>query len=858
MTMKNIVCDSITACLEGRENTDSIFPFLWVHGESHERLQEEIDAIYNCGIWEFCVESRTHEQFCEEQWWDDFTFILEYAASKNMRVWLLDDKHFPTGYANGAIEKKYPHLRRKRIRIAFVDVAGPVEDAGIMLPPMDCDETVLSVISYLRTGIDEDVDGESGIILTEKLQDNLLFWNVPKGVWRIFYIIRTERGPGHFRNYIDMCDADSCKVMLTEIYEPHYAHYKKFFGNTFRGFFSDEPCFGNTMGGFSIDTLGTPSLVLSWRADMIQLIAKKMNISENEAELQIPGLWFNVTNKTASIRLAYMDIVTQLYRDNFSTMLGDWCKERNVMYIGHVNESTRARFGFGSGHFFRSMEGQDMAGMDVVLNCIRPGIVSMSHSCTASVGVVRNPDFNHYTLGRMAASSARLDSKKQGRVMCEIFGAFGWAEGLPMMKYLTDLMMVSGVNHFVPHAFSARTEDPDSPPHFYNGGRNPQYFGFKKLMEYMGRMCTVLRAGSSCAELAVYFNIESDCCGSECIELDSIAAVLGKAHIDYDFVPMDYLLEATESSGKLSVRDCVYKALIVPYGKVIPDALCQKLNLLSSKGVPVIYAGGKPLENEYGNKIKLHGEPVSLDILPEFVMRKDVNTMEFSKIFPNLRTLHLKEAQDDLYFFFNPDLYETVDTQIQFTDFPAITAYDAWHNCVYGIHGNGDWYPLVLQPGCSVLWCVRKKGVVLPKKVAQTWTSFLPEQVKVTLEEQGSTLFEKELSGKDAFKNYARMFPKFGGIIRYEFDCEKDIQAIKLGMVGEVSHLWVDGIDMGTEIDNPHIFTVSNFMPGVVHKIVVEVAVNQGYKYRDAVFSSHLPMKPMGVAGPIEIVEAKI
>ena len=76
--------------------------------------------------------------------------------------------------------------------------------------------------------------------------------------------------------------------------------------------------------------------------------------------------------------------------------------------------------------------------------------------------------------------------------MCEIFGAYGWAEGVKMMKWLTDFMLVRGINCFVPHAFSMRFPDPDCPPHFYARGRNPQFRAFGVLMQYMNRMSHIL------------------------------------------------------------------------------------------------------------------------------------------------------------------------------------------------------------------------------------------------------------------------------------------------------------------------------------------------------------------------------
>lgn len=65
---------------------------------------------------------------------------------------------------------------------------------------------------------------------------------------------------------------------------------------------------------------------------------------------------------------------------------------------------------------------------------------------------------------------------KKGRALCEVFGAYGWAEGLKLMKWLLDHMLVNGINYFVPHAFSMKDfPDPDCPPHFYARGMNPQF-----------------------------------------------------------------------------------------------------------------------------------------------------------------------------------------------------------------------------------------------------------------------------------------------------------------------------------------------------------------------------------------------
>ena len=95
----------ISDLLHGRGD-NYILPFFWQHGEDADTLIAEIDAIEKSGIKALCVESRTHEQFCEDGWWETMDLILSECESRDMKVWILDDKHFPSGYANGIIPKK--------------------------------------------------------------------------------------------------------------------------------------------------------------------------------------------------------------------------------------------------------------------------------------------------------------------------------------------------------------------------------------------------------------------------------------------------------------------------------------------------------------------------------------------------------------------------------------------------------------------------------------------------------------------------------------------------------------------------------------------------------------------------------
>ena len=94
----------LQALLQGK-CTSHILPFLWMKGEDNETIGKELDKIEKCGIREVCLESRPHPDFCGPKWWENLDFICAEAEKRGLRLWILDDKKFPTGYANGGFEK---------------------------------------------------------------------------------------------------------------------------------------------------------------------------------------------------------------------------------------------------------------------------------------------------------------------------------------------------------------------------------------------------------------------------------------------------------------------------------------------------------------------------------------------------------------------------------------------------------------------------------------------------------------------------------------------------------------------------------------------------------------------------------
>ncbi len=856
----------IKECLGNRQDS-YILPFLWLHGEPKERIREEILAIKNSGIKEFCAESRPYEKFCCDEWWEDFGFILKTARELDMGVWLLDDRAFPTGYANGYLEKEEnAHLRKKLIREIQVDAQGPTKCAKFYVGGRVFEgEQVISItaIRYKKNEKGEGLDYKTAVDLTDKLKDGMVYWDVPKGNWRVCVTVKTRifaHRDDRFFYYIDMLSRESCHAMIDAIYQPHYEHFKEYFGTTFRGFFSDEPGFLNVLFTYE-NKLGIMESSYPWREDLPRLIAESAGISEKEAWLYLPALWEDFGEVTHLMRAHYMEAVTKLYQENFSYQLGDWCREHGVQYIGHVIEDMGAhtRLGYGSGHYFRALDGQDMGGIDIVLMQDIPGISNNIHRAPLADGGAADPAFFRYTLPKLASSHAHIQPLKKNRAMCEIFGAFGWAEGLPFMKGLADIMLASGINYFVPHAFSPKEEDTDCPPHFYNGGKNVQFPLFGRLMAYMGRCSHVLSGGKHKADVAVFYNAEGEWSGGEYELFYDVCRTLTQNNIDFDIIPLDTLVkDAVIEGGKLYVNGEDYGALIVSKCEMLPENCVLTLDKLSSSGLPVIFVNGIVKKTAEGTQLPLQAmsfERVTLKGLPKNLRERGACQLECTgEGAESLRFYHVQREKKDLYLFSNEDVLGSINLQIKLKQAGECLIYEPWDNKCYKSETKDGILDLVLENG-NLLFVVF--GDEIPKDIPymkrESWRMKCNILFDVSLLEEckdepqliakASSLFDITAPDK---------CPEYSGKVIYEgsFEAEDGFDVIDLGQVGEVAEVWLNGTYLGARINAPYKFSMKGAIKEGENKLKVEVTSGLGHRRRDWL-SSYMQISPTGLLGDI-------
>lgn len=180
--------------IEKQDISSYIAPLFWQHGENEEILREEIYQMSKNGISSFIVESRKHPNFLGEKWWNDLDIIIDEAKKRKMKVWLFDDRAFPSGFANGKIRDCYPEYLKIYLRERHIDAIGPIKGSSFIINAwIEKTENLVGVTAARRVDGKDQIDGNTFIDLTHNIIDGILYWDVPEGDWRILYLSQLEK-----------------------------------------------------------------------------------------------------------------------------------------------------------------------------------------------------------------------------------------------------------------------------------------------------------------------------------------------------------------------------------------------------------------------------------------------------------------------------------------------------------------------------------------------------------------------------------------------------------------------------------------------------------------------------------------
>jgi len=821
-----------------------LMPFFWQHGSSEETLREYMGKIYACGIRAVCLESRPHPDFAGEQWWRDVDVIMEEAKKRSMKVWILDDSHFPTGFANGAVRNAPDRLKRWYLREFMLRVDGPLEGNHFRVMENSADKPAgdEKKLQAVVLGKREEKNGKVRYVerkdLTGQVHDGWLDAAIPEGRYCLFIYTMEKGAASMAAEDISFLDKDSVRILIDTVYGPHFQHYAAEFGKTFAGFFSDEPGFYNNAGGnpYALGRIGD-AMPLPWTEE----VKNRLCHDGKDTDLLV-GLFHDCGGLEKDVRFRYMDIVTRMYEYNFSCQIGEWCDRHGVEYIGHVLEDGELNYnlGPGTGHYFRAMQGQHMAGVDAVLNDLRPDIDYDGW------------EFYHYSLPILAASCAHQSERMKGRTMCELFGAYGWSEGLTLMKWIADDFLVNGINHFVPHAFSEQSfPDPDCPPHFYAHGNNPQYPYMHVLFNYMNRACHLLNGGKAAVDTAIFYPAEGNWTG-QYKPFGNIGKICLQHQIPYEVLCMDRLRTAEIRDGMIIAGDAQYRHLFVDSIESLPHEYLEIFSAFSRKGAHILFVGRRPSDYE-GREAKADIPLIrEEDILPMLEQGRECRTETFLKW---LRFYHYRQENVDIFMLFNSSMLYEADTMVSLPLSDKTVCYhcaeDRWSVPKTDVSGR---FRLHLAKG-ETLFFITGTGEEIPE--VQTEATDCEEKVLQTEFEVSAAPFDKpdqfvHVMTTRVLEDIFRWKNNFSGRIRYEAAFEGMAHRLDLGECHDAVEVLINGQSAGTRIGYPYIFELDHLTHEGTNTLCIETATTLGNAMQDR-FSMGRPFEPCGVLGPVRM-----
>lgn len=528
-------------------------PLFWLHGdESKELLEMYVGKVAEGGNGCFTTESRPHSDWLGEGWWRDLAICLEAAKQHGLKMWIFDEKWWPSGEVGGKVPPEYGC---KRLVMKTVDVTGPAQ-----LAEADwVSENHVATLAGLVT--DAGIDGSSLADLTGAVVDGKLTWEAPAGNWRVMGF---SWAPSRGRIVVDGASRDCVDWYLRTVYQPHYDRFPDDFGKDIAGFFFDEP-----------ETHG------DWGTEVFPVLAERGADWKKALVAWKAGL---AGEEQAAAKYQYQDALAEAWGRTMYGGISQWCREHGVVSIGHFLEHRDCYLNpdLCAGNMFQVMKYTDFGGIDAVFAQFAMG-KRVAHDAPC------------WQTPKLGSSISHIYGKKDDIAMVEIFGARGQDLTYPEMKWWTDHMHVSGVSFLIPHSFNPRSPyDTDCPPYFYNNGFEPRWPLYRVFADYTSRLSVMLTGGRHVCPVALLFLGGSYHAG-ESVRPEFMSEALQDALYDCDWMPYEVLeMDATVDGNALRLREESYRILIVPPVEVIPAGALEKAKAFFDAGGIVVGYGFLP------------------------------------------------------------------------------------------------------------------------------------------------------------------------------------------------------------------------------------------------------------------------
>lgn len=522
----------------------------WQGNMDKKQICSDLDSIKSKGFKAVIFEAGYHLpfQYLSDEWFKAIrTGVLE-AKKRGMKVWIIDEGKYPSGFAGGKFSKERPDLRMQALLIAeTIEVK-----RGESLKDRKVPAEVISAVAVSSSGAPN---------RTVKIENETIHFTAGLDDWKILLVrsdfktsvtraVNNPKGGKDATNSLcDYLNPLAVKQFIAWTHEQYKKYLGKELGTTVLGFRGDEPDYG----------------YMPWTPAIIQTFKDQKGYD--------PTPWLASfftplpTLQEQQVKADYWDVWSRMFAVNFFQQQADWCEENGVAHITHLNKDDHMPTCIKvSGDFFRTLSKVQIPGIDAIWNQIWPDTVN--------------------NFPKLAASVSHVYGKP--RAFSESFAAYYTSPSIPQAKYVVDYQIARGINFFEFMFW----------PSGNKGNNWMSAPGMKGLNEYTNRTTYLMSQGKPGARIAMYYPTSTIWLGNKQVDEDitSLSQQLLTRQRDFDLVGDDAFTEAlTIGPGYLENKSGQrYYTLIIPSSDVLSASAWTKIEEFAARGGKVLFWGRKP------------------------------------------------------------------------------------------------------------------------------------------------------------------------------------------------------------------------------------------------------------------------
>ncbi len=321
-----------------------------------ETIRHDLDSIKTKGFRSVIFEAgyRLPYEYLSEGWFEGIRTGVMEAKARGLKVWIIDEGKYPSGFAGGKFTRERPELRMKAVvAVDTVHVA-----KGAVLRDQAASPRALSAVAVSRSGAPNRtvplVDGKFSF--TAGLDEwDIVFAGTDYRTGQTRAVNNPTGGKDTSNSICDYLSPEAVRQFIDWTHEQYKKYLGDEFGKTVLGFRGDEPDFAYTPW--------TPKMVEEFKArkgyDPTPWLASLLTRTQTVRERRF--------------RADYWDVWSELFATNFFQQQAEWCAENGLAHITHLNNDHNMPVCIrAEGNFFRDLSRVQVPGVDAIWNQIWP------------------------------------------------------------------------------------------------------------------------------------------------------------------------------------------------------------------------------------------------------------------------------------------------------------------------------------------------------------------------------------------------------------------------------------------------------------------------------------------------------